>query len=384
MSFSHLDKNITFDPHTEQLHVDGNKSLIYAHLAEMLRPTEIPFQARGTQGLRRRTARLTRAETTGAAQLRPGRARRQDIEKQACDARSRRAPAARSTCPFTVEQRRGHLQRRHADRRHRAERAGHQRRASHSLEIQCKGCDQHRGTTYTNPTTPTTGWIIVQEDYNQSNLYAQAGADGGGQLIHRRRSRTAQPVQWRALVATRTSRIYGSSASHPSTAVTMSHARSSDDEHRLHVGPGLDRRGYGEPRRRVAADAAAYDVANTDFFADLNKLHLGQARQVQASSTRAKVIAGEQSLSDFDTIALADDALPGNYSGRRARGLVRQAAQVGGGWRQPRCSRTARSRRCRELTNDRGEQVSVNPSTVYVGQVGFTSQSGDRARQRTR
>jgi hypothetical protein len=38
MSFSHLDKNITFDPHTEQLHVDGNKSLIYAHLAEILSP----------------------------------------------------------------------------------------------------------------------------------------------------------------------------------------------------------------------------------------------------------------------------------------------------------------------------------------------------------
>src|SRR4051794_29500389 len=38
MSFSHLDKNINFDPHTEQLHVDGNKALIYAHLAKILNP----------------------------------------------------------------------------------------------------------------------------------------------------------------------------------------------------------------------------------------------------------------------------------------------------------------------------------------------------------
>ena len=38
MSFSHLDKNITFEPQTEQLHVDGNKALIYAHLTNILEP----------------------------------------------------------------------------------------------------------------------------------------------------------------------------------------------------------------------------------------------------------------------------------------------------------------------------------------------------------
>ena len=39
-----------FDPHTEQLHVDGNKSLIYAHLAEMLAPASGKFDVPGAKG----------------------------------------------------------------------------------------------------------------------------------------------------------------------------------------------------------------------------------------------------------------------------------------------------------------------------------------------
>src|SRR4051794_7183863 len=50
MSFSHLDKNIVFDPHTEQLHVDGNKALIYAHLAELDHPATGLFDAPGRKG----------------------------------------------------------------------------------------------------------------------------------------------------------------------------------------------------------------------------------------------------------------------------------------------------------------------------------------------
>ena len=38
MSFSHLDRNIAFEPHGEQLHVAGNKAIIYSHIADLLRP----------------------------------------------------------------------------------------------------------------------------------------------------------------------------------------------------------------------------------------------------------------------------------------------------------------------------------------------------------
>src|SRR3954466_10833240 len=51
MSFSHLDKNIVFDPHTEQLHVEGNRALIFAHVAEIIEPSyDSTFSARGRKG----------------------------------------------------------------------------------------------------------------------------------------------------------------------------------------------------------------------------------------------------------------------------------------------------------------------------------------------
>lgn len=62
MSFSHLDKNIVFDPHTEQLHVDGNKFLIYAHLAEMLNPATANFTVPGTKAYVP-NVRVTRPQT---------------------------------------------------------------------------------------------------------------------------------------------------------------------------------------------------------------------------------------------------------------------------------------------------------------------------------
>ena len=79
MSFSHLDKNIVFDPHTEQLHVDGNKALIYAHLATILDPVSSDFVARGKKGYVAGN-RITRAEKPfqsgpPAGAQRPGRHR---------------------------------------------------------------------------------------------------------------------------------------------------------------------------------------------------------------------------------------------------------------------------------------------------------------------
>src|SRR5688500_4807403 len=50
MAFSHLDRNIVFDPQGEQLHVDGNKGLIYAQLASMLNPPDQRYDAPGPKG----------------------------------------------------------------------------------------------------------------------------------------------------------------------------------------------------------------------------------------------------------------------------------------------------------------------------------------------
>ena len=147
MSFSHLDKNIVFDPHTEQLHVDGNKALIYAHLAEMLAPATGTFSAPGRKGYvpNQRLSRQTKAVQTGPP---PSTVAQDDIS------RADTAPSAptatscsRSRCKRTKPTERapgiynGGMRVDVTD----AER----RRASASgmatLKVQCRGCDQHVG-----------------------------------------------------------------------------------------------------------------------------------------------------------------------------------------------------------------------------------------------
>ena len=102
MSFSHLDKNIVFDPHTEQLHVDGNKALIYAHLAGSSTRATGEFDAPGAKGyVPNARAQARRAATTS----RPCRRARapQDDRSRGPDAgrrvplRGRGAATARST-----------------------------------------------------------------------------------------------------------------------------------------------------------------------------------------------------------------------------------------------------------------------------------------------
>ena len=65
MAFSHLDRNIEFDPQGEQLHVDGNKALIYAQLRSSS-ARRARRSTRPAQGLRGRNAAA------------PGRARQPD------------------------------------------------------------------------------------------------------------------------------------------------------------------------------------------------------------------------------------------------------------------------------------------------------------------
>ncbi len=358
MSFSHLDKNITFDPHTEQLHVDGNKSLIYAHLAEMLRPTEIPFQARGTKGYVSNT-RLVREASSTQAEAPAGTSPQQDIEDQACVADP--TAGGQVTCPFTVES--------DADTYSGGMRIDITQPNVNgissgiaSLKIQCKGCDQHRGTTYTNATHTNTGWVTVQEDFNQSNIYAQAGVTAA--VNHpQAKKQDGTPVEWRALIDTQT--IYGVGATVQASITPV--VRMSID---FTSGPASIDGGTANPDE-LPPTLAAYDVANTDFFADLNKYISGKRDKFSVVDP-AKVIAGQQSLSDFDTIALADDALPGNYSAaERADWFAKLRKWVEDGGNLVLTDGALKA--LPELTNIAANQVSVTSS--YVGQVGFTSQS---------
>jgi hypothetical protein len=352
MSFSHLDRNVAFEPHTEQLHVDGNKSLIYAHLAEILAPTEVPFDARGTKGYvaNTRLVRAGRALDPVPEGTRP----QADIEDQVCATDG--TSGAQLNCPFEVRQGDGIYN-------------GGMRiditapnvngvgTGVSSLKIQCKGCDQHRGTTYTNPADATDRWITVQEDFNQANVYAQSGFTAA--VNRPQAASNGQPVKWRALIDTQVTYPVccpSAAASHQPAVMDVDFTS----------GPASIDGGTNDAGEEPPA-LAAYDVANTDFFEELNRYIPGKRDKFHRVDP-ARVLAGEQSLSELDTLVLADDPLPGGYTAaERAQWFARVRAWVeaGGNLVLTDGALTA----LRELTTI--QPYRVNPSTVYVGQVAF-------------
>jgi hypothetical protein len=149
-----------------------------------------------------------------------------------------------------------------------------------TLKVQCQHCDQHRGVKDDND------WVTVAEDFNQSFLYAQSGVVA---TVNNPQPFTSEgrPVPWRALVE--------GTGFYARVRVHFTSGRASEDG---------NTGGDAPPEQR------AYNVANTDFFRDLNPFIPGTSQDMKTIDPR-KVIAGTQTLSSFDTIALADDPLPG-------------------------------------------------------------------------
>jgi hypothetical protein len=284
MSFSHLDKNINFDPHTEQLHVDGNKALIYAHLTRIVDPpTPAVFDADGRKAYiaNKRVKRAqsskqpappagTEAQCTfdSGPQPAPGDATVAIPVKQG-------PQPAGSACYSGKNIFNGGMRVEVTDSNIAGIGSGQV-----TLKVQCKNCDDHPGVKGDDE------FVTVAEDYNQSFLYAQAGVVA---TVNRPQvtGRDGKPIEWRALVEGPTA------AARVQVHFSQGPASASGD-----TGGGIP------PVQR------AYDVANTDFFPDLNKAMPGSDEDFRKLDPR-KVIAGTQSLSGFDTIALADDALPG-------------------------------------------------------------------------
>ena len=286
MSFSHLDKNIVFDPHTEQLHVDGNKSLIYAHLAELLRPATGKFDVAGRKGYVP-NGRLVRQEQMFQADPDKRTVPQEDIHDQ----RGVADPAGGASTVFPFEVRRTAP----AKGRPGIYNGGMRVDVTTTnadgigtglvtLSVQCKGCDEHPGVTEDDE------WVTVAEDFNQSPVYAQAGVTVA---VNRPQATRADgtPVAWRAVVG-QGSAITRMDIDFTSGPATSDGATGGDDP------PVL--RGY--------------DVANTDFFRDLNK-HVADSGEAFSAVDPRAVIDGSTSLAGLGSLVLADDALPG-YTGR--------------------------------------------------------------------
>src|SRR3954468_2251098 len=278
MSFSHLDKNIAFDPHTEQLHVDGNKALIYAHLANIINPpAKGVFDVGGRKGYV--PGLRVKAPASRSQPVAPEGSVPQDDETVG----PQPVPGS-ANFDFTVKKGPQPDGKNIFNGGMRVEATNGNAQGIGgglvTLQVQCKNCDEHPGVKDSDE------YVTVAEDYNQSPLYAQAGVVAT--VNHPQAyGRDGKPVLWRAVV--------GGPAGVSTVQVHFTKDRASE---------AGDTGGGAPPEQR------AYDVANSDFFKDLNPYIPGKSVDMKTISP-ADVIAGNQQLSGFDTIALADDPLPG-------------------------------------------------------------------------
>jgi hypothetical protein len=283
MSFSHLDKNIVFEPQTEQLHVDGNKSLIYAHLAEMLAPQQqVRFSPPGPVAYVA-NKRLSREEKSFQPAPPPGTVAQTPTDGTA-------VPDTNGQAAFGFDVKRGPQPPGgtpnifNGGMRVEVTTSNFQGVSSGlvTLRLQCKNCDEHPGVKEADD------FVTVQEDFNQSPLYAQAGITVA---LNRPQAfgKDGKPVEWRAVLDGPTT------PSHVHVEFTQ--------------GPATGDAAGGPP-----PILRGYDIANTDFFNDLNKYIDKNADHFHARDI-AKVVSGDQKLDGLSSLVLADDPMPG-YLGR--------------------------------------------------------------------
>ncbi|MEA2167344.1 MAG: hypothetical protein QOF76_644, partial [Solirubrobacteraceae bacterium] len=193
MSFSHLDKNINFEPQTEQLHVAGNKALIFAHLTEILQPTyDTTFDARGRKGYVE-NARVKRGASKTFPDAPPG--THPDAAQDGDVPTTPDPDAGDLTAAFPITVRRSDTIYNGGMRVEVTNgNAGGIGTGSVTLKIQCQNCDRHPGVK------ESSDWVTVAEDFNQSPVYAQAGVVA---TVNdpQPNGPDGKPTQWRALVS---------------------------------------------------------------------------------------------------------------------------------------------------------------------------------------
>ena len=148
--------------------------------------------------------------------------------------------------------------------------------------------------------------------------------------------------------------------------------------------------------------ARGYDVANTDFFGDLNKAIPNTDERFGAVNPR-DVIAGTQSLTGLKSLVLADDALPGYtgpYGGDQPKPtgprtankqfqsttatVPGQGTRMDGHVRDVRVLRRAERRERRDEREDRVDRPGqrLRPVPVLEGPARRQPDAGRRRRQR--
>lgn len=166
-----------------------------------------------------------------------------------------------------------------------------------TLKLQCRRCDHHVGTEHDED------WVTVADDYNQSLIYAQAGITAA---VNNPEA-SPEGVAWRAVVS-------------QGTAITRMDVDFTS-------GPATtDGNTEGDPPPVLTA----YNVANTDFFTELNRFIPAAADRFRTIDPRS-VISGAQTLAGLQSLVLADEAFPG-YTRLYAGELARPSGPATGGF----------------------------------------------------
>ena len=342
MSFSHLDKNIVFDPHTEQLHVVGNKALINAQMTQMLNRPRAHLDVGGTKGyvtnkrLKRKRKQLQKPPPTGT-----------HPQADISNVIGSPDPTELGRIVFPIDVKRSRTIYNGGMRVEITnQNAGGVGPGAVTLSIECRRCDGSR-----HPGAADGDWIVVTEDFNQSPAYLQAGitaAVNEPQTTNRK----GQKVEWRAVVG------QGGLQARMDVDFTS--------------GPATVSGETGSPKA-LPPELRAYDVSNTDFFRDLNKYIPGSDRDFRTVSPK-RIAEGTQRIDFFDTLALADDALPRNLGASlRNRWYVKLRNWVSRGGNLVLTDGALRA--LPRLTGIPGS--AVNRITVYVGQIAFAKADGD-------
>jgi hypothetical protein len=273
MALSHLTPNNVFDPGVEQLHIDGNKGLIYAQIASLLFEKPVQFKPSGKVAYVTDPARTSDpggAPADGGTQDLPT---QDDIEAVSLNGIQNfefevKGPSdGVDNGGLTVEADFGNVR-------------GISPATAGELTLEYCGAGEHVGDAEGECRE-------VAHYFNQSELYLQAGA--------RIDLNDPKPGPYRIV-------------SNPARALPT----------KFHVS-------FDKGQAIPVPDQAPYDVSRTDFFEELNTYTPAKGRL--AAVKAADIANGTRLLDRYDTVVVADRFAPGGLSakqqGRYAAALKR-------------------------------------------------------------
>jgi hypothetical protein len=260
MALSHITPNNVFEPGVEQLHIDGNKGLVYSQIASLMRPRKTNFVPGGKVAYIFDPERFTNpgGDTPAEApEELPAQEsfERDEVAGQGFEFEVKGPADGVRNGGLTIEATYGNV-------------AGISPNAAATLILDYCGPGEHPGD-------PDGECREVARYFNQSPLYLQAGA--------RIDLNDPRPGPYR---------------------LRPNDARVAPSRYIVSFSPG---KAFPTP------DQAPYDVSRMDFFKDLNRF-VRDPDRLLAPLTVDEVVANPGVLGAYDTVFVANDFMPGSGS----------------------------------------------------------------------